>query len=76
MEHNYLAGNAVCDQMHDGLGFVTNHGAETMQFEQSLQVSTVSGGAKKEEGPPPPPLHAYIHTHIYICKYIYIYIFF
>ena len=40
MEHNYLAGNTVCDQMHDGLGFITNHGAETMQFEQSLQVST------------------------------------
>ena len=30
--------NPDCDQMHDGLGFLTNHGAETMQFEQSLQA--------------------------------------
>jgi hypothetical protein len=38
MDHNTLAGNSDCDHMHDGLGFLTNHGAQTVQFEQALQA--------------------------------------
>jgi hypothetical protein len=30
MDHNVLAGNSDCDHMHDGLGFLTNHGAHTV----------------------------------------------
>ena len=30
MDHNVLAGNTDCDHMHDGLGFLTNHGAQTV----------------------------------------------
>jgi len=30
MAHNILAGNSDCDHMHDGLGFLTNHGAQTV----------------------------------------------
>ena len=35
--NNAQAGNSDCDHMHDGLGFLTNHGAQTVQFEQALQ---------------------------------------
>jgi hypothetical protein len=38
MDHNALAGNSNCDHMHDGLGFITNHVAQTVQFEQALQA--------------------------------------
>lgn len=30
MDHNVLAGNSDCDHMHDGLGFITNHVAQTV----------------------------------------------
>jgi len=30
MDHNTLAGNKDCDHLHDGLGFLMNHGALTV----------------------------------------------
>lgn len=35
--HNSLAGARDCDHIHDGLGFLTNHIALSLRFEQSLQ---------------------------------------
>ena len=37
-EHNTLAGQRECDHMHDGLGFLTQHAAMTMEYEQAVQA--------------------------------------
>lgn len=36
-EHNNLAGDRVCDHLHDGMGFVPAHVSVTRLFEASLQ---------------------------------------
>mmetsp|Transcript_30090 Transcript_30090/g.39613 ORF Transcript_30090/g.39613 Transcript_30090/m.39613 type:complete len:636 (+) Transcript_30090:116-2023(+) len=36
--HLRFAGDASCDHIHDGYGFVTQHSALTLLFEQSLQA--------------------------------------
>lgn len=37
-DHNTLAGQRECDHMHDGLGFLTLHGALTLDFEKAMQL--------------------------------------
>lgn len=37
-DHNNLAGQRECDHMHDGLGFLTLHGALTLDFEKAMQL--------------------------------------
>jgi len=37
-KHAELAGDFECDHLHEGLGFLTNHMAFTLEFEQALQV--------------------------------------
>mmetsp|Transcript_38113 Transcript_38113/g.49175 ORF Transcript_38113/g.49175 Transcript_38113/m.49175 type:complete len:640 (+) Transcript_38113:38-1957(+) len=36
--HLKFAGDNICDHLHDGYGFVSQHSAMTMVFEQSLQA--------------------------------------
>lgn len=36
-EHNNLAGQRECDHIHDGLGFLTQHAAMSLEFERALQ---------------------------------------
>ena len=40
--HARLAGDACCDHMHDGCGFVTQHSALSLSFEASLQAVDAS----------------------------------
>ena len=35
--HAFYAADRTCDHLHDGLGFLTQHAALTLTFEQSLQ---------------------------------------
>ena len=37
-KHTELAGDSSCDHLHEGLGFLTNHVAFTLEFELSLQA--------------------------------------
>ena len=37
-KHTELAGAVTCDHLHEGLGFLTNHMAFSLEFEQALQV--------------------------------------
>mmetsp|Transcript_109923 Transcript_109923/g.319886 ORF Transcript_109923/g.319886 Transcript_109923/m.319886 type:complete len:864 (+) Transcript_109923:2-2593(+) len=37
-DHNNLAAQRECDHMHDGLGFLTAHGALTLDFEKAMQM--------------------------------------
>ena len=42
MDHNVLAGNTDCDHMHDGLGFLTNHGAQTVNASALIHLVSMS----------------------------------
>ena len=37
-KHTELAGAGLCDHLHEGLGFLTNHVALSLEFERALQV--------------------------------------
>eukprot|EP00618_Florenciella_parvula_P017577 CAMPEP_0119489082 /NCGR_PEP_ID=MMETSP1344-20130328/14634_1 /TAXON_ID=236787 /ORGANISM="Florenciella parvula, Strain CCMP2471" /LENGTH=720 /DNA_ID=CAMNT_0007524087 /DNA_START=136 /DNA_END=2298 /DNA_ORIENTATION=+ len=37
-KHTDLAGDETCDHLHEGLGFLTNHVAISMEFENALRV--------------------------------------
>ena len=54
-KHTELAGATECDHLHEGLGFLTNHMAFSLEFENALQVQTPAPNPRPQAPRPPSP---------------------